>query len=1377
MVHRSVRSWSLVAAVVAASALSACQWEVPDGPLPDAGGDAADPDASSDAATDAPTDGTPMVTLTILRSGSATGTVTSNAVEGAMIDCGTTCSASFPPGTLVTLSAAPGTGALFAGWAGVCSDAAPNCSFTLDSDTTVQATFDVLRHTITVVPGGNGVGAVTANVGGINCPGTCQATVDHGTSVTLTATPTPPSIFAGWNDAGCTGTSPCTFTVTQDEVVDAAFALNYTVTVSKNGNGSGTVTSSPAGINCGTDCDQVYPAGTMVTLTASAAGDSTFAGWGGACTGTGSCVVQVDAVVAVSATFTLRRYTLTASRTGTGGGVVTSNPTGINCGTDCDELYDHGTEVTLTATPNGVSTFSGWTGAGCSGTAGCVVQMTQARSVSAAFTLNRYQLAVAKAGAGATLGTVTSSPSGITCGTDCDELYDAGTMVTLSASTATGATFTGWSGACTGTGNCTVTMNAAQSVTATFTLNQYTLTVARAGNGAGNGTVTSSPAGINCGGTCSATYTFGQTVTLSASAPTGTTFTGWSGGGCSGTTTCVVTVGADTTVTATFALDTYTLTLDKLGAGTGTATSNPAGINCGTTCATQNASFSHGQVVSLSHTAGADSEFVAWGGACTGATCSVTMTQDRTVSANFKRTDKTLTVTVSGTGTGTVTSVPAGINAPTDGSETYAHGTSVTLTANPNTTTSDFDGWTSGPCMGSTNPICAVTMDQARTVNAAFRIKTYTLTLNKLGAGTGTVTSTPAGLNCGTGCTTQNATFTHGQSVSLSHAAGADSEFVAWGGACTGGMCSVTMTQDRTVSANFKRTDKTLTVTVSGSGTVTSSPAGINAPGDNTETYAHGTMVTLTAAWNATSHTFAWSGACTGSTATCVVTMDQARSVTATFTIRTYTLTVAKAGVGTGTVQSTMPAGIIDCGADCSEVVSHGTMVTLTATPSGGGVFFGWSGGGCSGTGPCTTTVTAATTVTATFDRCVRSTQACSSNQFMQCDATGNFVSHVIPNGGANGTSATITYDGTYICPMGCHASEPRCLDVSATNGLDAALDDPATSPSGANIPHDLGPRTIKAIDTSSFNSANGLTVVTLDDDTPYSLPASVITQAGAPEILVLKVRTFSIPSGSTVTVSGSRALAIVAHFDIYIAGTLDVSGPRGGAGRLLVSGCAGSYLNGASGGGGFVGAGGLSSTGGDRGDGTQSPLLTPLAGGCDGGTGGLVIGGRGGGAAQLVSRTRILLAGTSLVNASGGGGYTGCQTVGCTSYRATGGGAGGAISIEAPVVTIQAGAVVAGRGGNGAASNSGVIGVHGTPGTTAGSTNGPGVSCSGCGTGGVGGTEATISGTNGTGTLPAIGGGGGGVGRCVVRNRTGTISPPAGSMKISQVASALVSR
>src|SRR5437773_5089627 len=115
-------------------------------------------------------------------------------------------------------------------------------------------------------------------------------------------------------------------------------------------------------------------------------------------------------------------------------------------------------------------------------------------------------------------------------------------------------------------------MDAATSVTATFNVQTFTLTVSKPGSG--SGTVTSNPAGISCGATCSASYNSGTSVTLTASPAGGSTFSGWSGGGCSGSgTTCTVTMNAATSVTATFNVQTFTLSVRKPGSGSGTVTS------------------------------------------------------------------------------------------------------------------------------------------------------------------------------------------------------------------------------------------------------------------------------------------------------------------------------------------------------------------------------------------------------------------------------------------------------------------------------------------------------------------------------------------------------------------------------------------------------------------------------------------------------------------------------------------------------------------------------------------------------------------------------------------------------------------------------------
>lgn len=148
-------------------------------------------------------------------------------------------------------------------------------------------------------------------------------------------------------------------------------------------------------------------------------------------------------------------------------------------------------------------------------------------------------------------GSVSSVPAGIACGTDCVETYTPGTAVTLAAQPVAGHTFTGWAGACTGQGACVVTMDRAQSVTATFAAGPPQLRVHR--RGAGSGTVTSSLPGIACGTDCDGTFPVGTLVTLTATPATGSSHVGWMGAGCSATGPCVVDVRSATEVIALFA--------------------------------------------------------------------------------------------------------------------------------------------------------------------------------------------------------------------------------------------------------------------------------------------------------------------------------------------------------------------------------------------------------------------------------------------------------------------------------------------------------------------------------------------------------------------------------------------------------------------------------------------------------------------------------------------------------------------------------------------------------------------------------------------------------------------------------------------------------
>ncbi len=156
---------------------------------------------------------------------------------------------------------------------------------------------------------------------------------------------------------------------------------------------------------------------------------------------------------------------LTVSRVGSGSGTVTSSPTGVDCGDDCAERYQTGAQVTLTADPFAGSRFDGWTDCDNAFGTTCAMTMDADKQVAASF-VQQHTLTVSTNGSGT--GSVSSSPAGIDCGADCSQDYDQGTQITLTATAASGSTFSGWSGACTGIGMCTLSITIDRSVTATF---------------------------------------------------------------------------------------------------------------------------------------------------------------------------------------------------------------------------------------------------------------------------------------------------------------------------------------------------------------------------------------------------------------------------------------------------------------------------------------------------------------------------------------------------------------------------------------------------------------------------------------------------------------------------------------------------------------------------------------------------------------------------------------------------------------------------------------------------------------------------------------------------------------------------------------------
>src|SRR5439155_716237 len=261
----------------------------------------------------------------------------------------------------------------------------------------------------------------------------------------------------------------------------------------------------------------------------------------------------------------------------------------------------------------------------------------------------------------------------------------------------------------------------------------------------------------------------------------------------------------------------------------------------------------------------------------------------------------------------------------------YDHGSTVQLTATP-AVGYHFAGW-SGDATGSAIPL-SVAMDAAKSITATFAINTYALDVTTVGSG----------------AVAKNAdqpSYDHGSSVELTATPAVGYHFVGWSGnaSSTTNPLSVTMDAAKSITATFAINTYALDVTPAGSGTVAKSP--------DQASYDHGSLVELSATPAVGYHFVAWSGDASGSDNPLSVTMEAAKSITATFAINTYVLDVTTVGSGTVAKSPDQPS------------YDHGSTRQLTATPATNYHFAGWSGDATRTTNPLSVTMDAAKSITA----------------------------------------------------------------------------------------------------------------------------------------------------------------------------------------------------------------------------------------------------------------------------------------------------------------------------------------------------------------------------------------------------------------------------
>jgi PKD domain/Divergent InlB B-repeat domain len=797
-----------------------------------------------------------------------------------------------------------------------------------------------------------GAGTVTSSPSGINCGSECQADFSEGTLVKLTGTPDPGSKAVVWQICPGTvnGSNQCEVTISAAKEAKAAFGLEqHLLTVIPDGTGSGTVTSTPAGISCGSECQASFDHDAVVKLTGTPAAGSKAVVWQ-TCPGTvnagNQCEVTIDAAKSATAKFDLEQHQLKVNKTGTGSGTVTSAPAGIDCGSECQANFTHGALVKLTATPAADTEPVAWTGCTAVNGAGeCEVAISAAKEVTASFVRKTPLLTVTPGGSGS--GHVTSNPAGIDCGVTCSKSFAFGTVVKLAAASDAGSKPVTWGGceAIVGSNECEVTMEAAKNVTAAFArANRNSLTVER--QGTGSGTVTSSPAGINCGSECSADYAEGTLVKLTGTPAAGSKAVVWQTcpGTVNGSNQCEVTMDAAKLAVAVFDAEQRQLKVAKNGTGTGTVTSSPAGISCGSEC---QANFNLGTVITLTGTSDPGSKAVVWE-SCPGTVngsnqCEVTMSAAKEAKATFEATSSfQLVVTRNGSGSGTVTSSPSGINCGSECQLGFVEGAVVKLTGTPDPG-SKAVVWQTCPGTVNGSNQCEVTISAAREAIATFDLEQHLLTVNTQGTGTGTVTSAPAGIDCGSGGSECQANYGHGTLVKLTGAPGAGSKPVVWascpGTINAGNQCEVTVDAAKSATATFDVPGaNTLSIATggTGTGTVTSSPSGINCGSECSSPFAEGALVKLTGTADAGSKPVEWQtcpGTVNGSNQ-CEVTMSAAKEATAVFDLERPALEVSLEGSGSGTVTSA-PVGI-DCGGECETEFDLGSTVLLSGNPEAG---------------------------------------------------------------------------------------------------------------------------------------------------------------------------------------------------------------------------------------------------------------------------------------------------------------------------------------------------------------------------------------------------------------------------------------------------------
>ena len=671
----------------------------------------------------------------------------------------------------------------------------------------------------------------------------------QGSFPTILATPNTGYAFTSWTGNGVTSPLSASTTVNMSEA--RTVSANFSPL-----SYSLTVNSGSGGSASGSG---TYNYGNSPPITASPSTGHAFLSWSGSGVtnpSNATTTVSMTGNRTVTANFQPLTYALNLSA-GTGGSVTGSGN------------FTHGQTPVITATAGMGYVFSSWSGNGVvnPASASTTVNMTQARSISASFAPATYALSLTS-GTGGSVG-----GAGV---------YSHGSTPTITATPNTGYSFSSWSGS--GVTNAsnqttTVTMTQPRDISASFTPLSYPLILTSGEGGSVSG---------------SGSFSHGETPTIVATPDTGYVFNSWGGAGVIDANSATTTVSMDSSrsVNASFSAIDYTLSLVAQSGGS---------VSGG-------GAASYGEKIPINAIPDINYTFLSWSGAglddANSSSTFATVTGDTTITANFAvktAADHSLILTSS--------PISGGIAV---GSGSYSPGTTVTISATPSTGY-EFNGWAGSGIADSNSATTSVLLSSDNNLTALFSLKTFSLTMGTIGAGT----------------VSGGGTFSFGASVPISATPSSGHTFSRWegSGVSNPSVSSTTayLSEDRNLTAVFLPESYSVVLVHTEGGVASGSG-----------TFTHGSVIDINASAQAGFKFAGWSGGTVAdsNSASTQVTVLSDLNLTSSFIPIIHTLRLSS-GVG----------GAVSGGG----TFTYGDTVTVTATPDTNYAFSGWTGASFSG--------------------------------------------------------------------------------------------------------------------------------------------------------------------------------------------------------------------------------------------------------------------------------------------------------------------------------------------------------------------------------------------------------------------------------------------